>query len=115
MIDLMDKAFLSNDEAAAFFRRKVDSGRWWVIIPRGRAGHDLVQAFENQFYAGDTSIGFEVMVLPSSALREEWTGAVMIAFALKQYCSPSRLAEWLARRGRAATAEALAAPDLHFW
>ena len=119
MTDSIDKtgncAFLSNDEAATFFRGKVESGRWWVIIPRSRAGNDLVQAFERQFYGDDNSIGFEVIVLPLGMLREDWTGTVMVAFALKQYCSPSSLAQWLTRQGRPATPEALTGQDFHFW
>jgi hypothetical protein len=108
-------ASLSNNEASKFCRNKIDSRRWWVIIPKGRAGNDLVQAFERQFYSDANSIGFEVMVLPLGMLCEDWTGAVTVAFALKQYCSPSSLAQWLTQQGRPATRETLAGQNLHFW
>ena len=119
MIGLTNKsgnfAFLSNDKIPGLFSSRVESRLWWVIIPRSRAGNDLVQAFERQFYGDDNSIGFEVIVLPLGMLREDWTGAVMVAFALKQYCSPSSLAQWLTRQGRPATPEALTGQDFHFW
>jgi hypothetical protein len=108
-------AFLSSDEALEFLRSQVGSRRWWVIIPTGRAGNDLVQAFESHFYGGDRNIGFEVTVLPLAAFREGRVGAVMVAFALKQYCSPSELAEWLSRQGYPTQGDALARREFHFW
>jgi hypothetical protein len=112
---LHDFAFLPNDTALAILRSRLESDRWWVIIPTGRSGHDLIQAFESQFYADDSSVGFDVMVLPASVVSEERDGAVMVAFALKQYCPPSELAKWLAQLGCLATAETLSEKDFHFW
>jgi hypothetical protein len=108
-------ALLSSDKLPRFFSSRVESRLWWVIIPRGRAGHDLVQSFEAQFYGGDKNAGFEVMVFPLSALREGWSGAIMVAFALRQYCSPSKFADWLIRHGHPTTAEALVGEPFHLW
>jgi hypothetical protein len=108
-------AFPPNDTALAILRSRLESDRWWVIIPTGLSGHDLIQAFESQFYADDNSVGFEVMVLRASVVSEGWDGAVMVAFALKQCCPPSELARWLAKLGCLATAETLAERDFHFW
>jgi hypothetical protein len=108
-------AILSSDKALEFLRSQVGSRRWWVIIPTGRAGNDVVQAFESHFYGGDRNVGFEVMMLPLAAFCEGLVGAVMVAFALKQYCSPSELAEWLTRQGCPSQGDALARRDFHFW
>jgi hypothetical protein len=69
--------------------------------------------FVERFYG--EGAGFDVLSFPLSALREGACGKLVVAFALKQLCSPAAMATWLTSRGYSAAERILATRDVHFW
>jgi hypothetical protein len=99
--------------ALQYFRSQLESRYWWVIVPTGQGGHDLMSDFVERFYG--EGAGLEFLSFPLSALYESACGRLVVAFALKQLCSPSAMAGWLTSGGYPALERVLATQDVHFW
>jgi hypothetical protein len=99
--------------ALQYFRSQLESRYWWVIVPTGQGGDNLMSDFVERFYGQGP--GLEVLSVPLSALHESGCGRLVVAFALKQLCSPSAMAGWLTSRGLSAAGWVLANQDVHFW
>jgi hypothetical protein len=99
--------------ALQYFRSQLESRYWWVIVPTGQGGHDLMSDFVERFYG--EGAGFEVLSFPLSALHESASGKLVVAFAFKQLCPPSAMAGWLTSGGYPAAEWVLATQDVHFW
>jgi hypothetical protein len=99
--------------ALQYFRSQLESRYWWVIVPTGQGGDDLMSDFVERFYG--EGAGLEVLSFPLSALHESASGKLVVAFALKQLCPPSAMAGWLTSCGYPAAEQILATQDVHFW
>jgi hypothetical protein len=99
--------------ALQYFRSQLESRHWWVIVPTGQGGDALMSDFVERFFG--EGAGLEVLSVPLSVLLESARGRLVVAFALKQLCSPLAMAGWLTGGGYRAAGQVLATQDVHFW
>jgi hypothetical protein len=99
--------------ALQYFRSQLESRYWWVIVPTGQGGAELMSDYVERFYGQGP--GLEVLSFPPAALHESASGKLVVAFALKQLCPAAAMAAWLTSRGYPSAERVMATQDVHFW
>jgi hypothetical protein len=104
---------MSARSALQYLRGRLKSRYWWVIVPTGRGGDELMSDFVRSFYREGP--GLDVLSFPFSALQAGVPGKLLVAFALKQQCHAADMAAWLISCGNPAAEAILVTQDVHFW